>query len=322
MKRVIVTIVLLTGFGSVPAPAHAWNATGHMVVAYLAYQGLEPGARQKIAQLLRQHPNYERDLLQGMPKNFPDPDLYAFMIAATWPDIIRDTAHPLHAQEHHSTWHYINLPYFPPEERKNPTVKPPPLPEETILVALRLCVEELKATKAQPPQQAVKLCWLLHLGGDLHQPLHAATLFSKDYPEGDRGGNLCLVRGAAGRINLHKLWDDILGGSPTPHAVAFLADTIQATPRYQRSALGETVKRSDFETWAKESLADAEAFAYLGGYLRGVNANTFATSQGKDEQIPFLPTSYEAVAKEVAHKRVALAGYRLADLLNKLYGSN
>ena len=56
------------------------------------------------------------------------------------------------------------------------------------------------------------LGWLLHLVGDLHQPMHAVNGISATLPEGDRGGNLVEIKGATdGASELHAFWDEVLG---------------------------------------------------------------------------------------------------------------
>jgi hypothetical protein len=55
-------------------------------------------------------------------------------------------------------------------------------------------------------ERAIAVCWVFHLGGDVHQPLHTVALFSADYSQGDRGGNLVWVRAQPGGaiLNLHR----------------------------------------------------------------------------------------------------------------------
>src|ERR1700758_3364100 len=52
------------------------------------------------------------------------------------------------------------------------------------------------------------MVWLMHMVGDIHQPLHCLTRVSATHPDGDRGGNLVLLNGPA--KNLHFFWDDVL----------------------------------------------------------------------------------------------------------------
>jgi hypothetical protein len=66
------------------------------------------------------------------------------------------------------------------------------------------------------------LSWLLHLVGDVHQPLRATSRFSHAHPNGDEGGNLVKVRcGQHTEVfcrasELHAFWDDLLGPSDGP----------------------------------------------------------------------------------------------------------
>jgi hypothetical protein len=41
-------------------PALAWNAVGHMTVAYVAYQKLSPAEKTRVAVLLKLNPYYDR----------------------------------------------------------------------------------------------------------------------------------------------------------------------------------------------------------------------------------------------------------------------
>ena len=64
------------------------------------------------------------------------------------------------------------------------------------------------------------LRFLIHVIGDIHQPLHASTFFSEKYPEGDRGGNLFMVQFQNKTVNWHSVWDsqfsevEAIGGYP------------------------------------------------------------------------------------------------------------
>src|SRR5262249_54103124 len=88
-------------------PALAWNNVGHMLIARLAWDQLNPEQRQAVSQILRAHPQYDI-LLIGKPDNF-DADLYVFMRAACWPDMVRSGDSAMH-DEHRPFWHFINFP--------------------------------------------------------------------------------------------------------------------------------------------------------------------------------------------------------------------
>ena len=43
-------------------------------------------------------------------------------------------------------------------------------------------------------EKAIYLTWLMHLVGDIHQPLHCTAVFREQFPNGDKGGNDAFVR--------------------------------------------------------------------------------------------------------------------------------
>src|SRR4051794_37102754 len=117
--------VLATTF-LLSAPAQAWNKAGHMVSASIAHDVLKrehPDAIPKIVAVLKAHPQYEHwaERIAAIPNlSEEDKDVYLFMLAARWPDDVRDTD-----EYHHGNWHFINLPYVPPGH-KNSKDPPPP----------------------------------------------------------------------------------------------------------------------------------------------------------------------------------------------------
>jgi hypothetical protein len=167
--------------------------------------------------------------------------------------------------------------------------------------------------------KAIYLCWLLHLIGDLHQPLHAAALVSEDHPKGDQGGNLFLVSSKKGgpAVNLHFYWDALLFGQDAPYKdIEARSNELLRDPKLQRDQLPE-LKATDFRAWAEESARLAREVVYQGGKLAGA-----PRPKGKADlaqvQAPVLPDGYEQAAREVARRRMALAGYRIADRLREV----
>jgi len=49
--------------------------------------------------------------------------------------------------------------------------------------------EKILRTAAPGDKRAIALTWVFHLIGDIHKPLHTVQLFTREYPNGDRGGN-------------------------------------------------------------------------------------------------------------------------------------
>src|SRR3984957_9606832 len=125
---VVCLVVVLSVLVASPI-AHAWNATGHKLVALMAWGELTPATQAKLTEILKQHPRYQADLLQGIDSGATDDESfqYAFAMAATWPDIVRSQNNPMHFVANHPNWHYIDIPYEvggakagPPQPPQNP----------------------------------------------------------------------------------------------------------------------------------------------------------------------------------------------------------
>jgi hypothetical protein len=307
-----------------PLPAPYWNASGHRIVALIVRDELSPGTRAQLDELLRSHPRHEQDLLAGLAKDADEGTTarHAFASAAVWPDVVRSPANPMHAKEDHPPWHYIDIPYVldqqaPPAER--PPDKPGP---RNIVEALQKCVRDLGDKDLPAAERAIALCWVLHLVGDLHQPLHACTLVSSQFPNGDQGGNgFSVMREAraGSQTNLHHFWDSLPGSYQASDFEVYIAAGMRADPRLSRASSKEALAEKDFMAWARESHALAIEHVYLNGTLRGAPASERPDSRpSRDEsrrQVPLLPPGYAQQAERIALRRLVLAGFRCADLL-------
>lgn len=323
IHRARLRVLLLVPFLAIAVPAWAWNSTGHQVVAEIAWKDLKPAARDKISALLKDHPHFARHLAPAAEEaESPDAPMRIFMRAATWPDLMRTARGKGEGEFHHAEWHFINFPIVL-EGTDRATLEIPPLsekleagkPPENVLQALEWSVERLKNPDVSVGDKAVALAWLEHLVGDVHQPLHTAAIFSAVYPKGDRGGNLFIVKHHGNVINLHSFWDDLLGGYTSFKLIdAVAAKVIEA---HSRASLEKEVAVVKFPEWAAESFALARDVAYAGGKLKGVTRETSIID--KAVTTPELPEKYDETARDTARLRVALAGYRLADLLNRIF---
>src|SRR5262249_52583205 len=151
----------------------AWNSHGHMAVAKIAYDQLTDGEKMKIAKILKDHPHFTKFLTVGKPGSVSEAE-WAFLKAATWPDWVRPgRKKPKEITKYHSApAHFVDKPFIHPDDREEFKEKDLQPKEETVLTALPMRVKELSAEEAA--DQAVALCWVLHLIGDVHQPLHCA----------------------------------------------------------------------------------------------------------------------------------------------------
>lgn len=281
--------------------SYGWNRATHMVTGALAYRELQTTAPQlipRIVALLRRHPDYQQrwaDKLSDPILTEEDRNQYLFMLAARWPDDVRSTTYD------HPTWHYINYLYAPEQgmARTDTTLAT----GETILQAFALNQQTLRSN-APDSSKAIALCWLFHLVGDVHQPLHTTALVDKQFSEGDRGGNLFKIKVlmSSQTSNLHSFWDGMLLDTDDYTAVRNLAVQIrQVTRRNELPQLG----KADIVTWSKESFILAQDNAYRSNTLR----------PGTDQDGAVLPADYVATVTPIARRQVALAGYRLADEL-------
>ena len=306
-RRAIAAAALLLAV-IVPRAAAAWSRPGHMVHGAIAYQDLRARdtlALRRVVTLLKAHPDYASKWLPLIAKQgMEDHDAMLFMLAARWPDDVRDDA-----ELHHPTWHYTNFTFVP----RGDTTRAPANAGGDVMIETDHNLATLRDPRATDAQKAIALCWIFHLVGDVHQPLHAVALFSTRFPEGDRGGNLQWVRptGFARAVNLHAFWDGLVNGSDDVRGALNRATALRAArPRQAVTALVERLVPS---AWAREESAPlAVRWAYLDGSLAaGTSPETAA----------LLPATYAADAKRVAEAQVTLAGYRLSALLARALGA-
>jgi hypothetical protein len=302
------------------ASGPAWNKPNHEVIGAIAYAVLKQDSPETIArvvEILKHHPEYATfaKRLETVPAE--DRDRYLFMQAARWPDDVRDNK-----QHHHGEWHYINLPITSKAWDEIKVTSEPlnvvaALGYPNILSALSDNAKVMKA--GTDAERAVAACWLLHLVGDVHQPLYAVAYHDDEHRRGDRGGNDFYVRVTAGGavINLQSLWDGLLGNDQKYRATGDLAIGLRNRPEFAREMLKNELAvppaintgNSAADAWCEESAAIARDVAYAGGALRG------GTNRNDG---PVLPDGYTKRAKAVAERRVVLAGYRLAEVLKSV----
>lgn len=269
-KGLFVSTLLLLIVVSWVSSTLAWNAAGHMVSGAIAYTDLKQASPQTLDQvvaLLKTQPHFETKWKPQLNQSFVAPDeqeLFLFMLAARWPDDIRRNP-----AFHHGAWHFINLPYKPDGQPASmQTVEPPP---ENVLSAYQTNLDIVRSTT--PGDRAVALCWVFHLLGDVHQPLHTVKLFTTQFPapEGDRGGTRFYIRvkPTTGTRSLHEFWDDLILGSSKFRSVRNKAIEIRLRPNHARTQLPELTE-TQFVQWVKaESFALAKAQGYRNGTLQG-----------------------------------------------------
>ncbi|MGE0495509.1 MAG: S1/P1 nuclease [Vulcanimicrobiota bacterium] len=272
MKKFFVLAFLLA---LVASPGAAWNAEGHRTVAHVAEADLSDDAKEEIRIILQEHPYDEVRSLAD---------------SAVWPDVVR--TNPAY---HRANWHYTNIPFFDGIDER-------PVPSETdILWAINRVTRDLKNERATRRQKAIALSWAAHLIGDIHQPLHATSRYSSDFPSGDRGGNSFQVKFGQRSVKLHGYWDSAGGlywrGANSGRVRHIADDFREEMPRVE----GE-MAIVDPRAWADESYQLARDVVY-----KDLNPGDV------------LSNDYVNKARDTSKKRMTLAGYRLADFLNRVF---
>ncbi len=301
MKTALLAILLAL-------PALPWSGVGHKIVAAICYDELSGPTRAKVDALIRAHPDHAYWVSAIAPgASQASIARTAFINASAWADDIKgdvrfydDTRRdavptPLLPgypdMMRHTNWHYINF-YFSPDNTPFP-----PVPTPNVLTQLPMVIDGLNGANG-----SYYLGWFLHLAGDLHQPMHSVSRYvawNKDRngrPQSDLGGNGVNVDGYT---NLHAVWDDLLGGPDDEHYIDWMARRLRKEFRPEKPAV------LDPEKWSQEGFELAKREAYK-----------FALELGSNEK-PFRRTpEYTKNALAVARRQGALAGRRMAALLN------
>ncbi len=319
---------------------HAWNDAGHYTIARIAWDSLSVDERTAVVRILRQHPHLESLLLKDRPGEATE-DEWIFLRAAVWADYVRPSKsitpeevpnHPLY-KFHRGPWHYVNYPYTAGQASSE--LPPNQLPNETnVLKQLDLSMEILTgrttadvgrvAGVSDDQNRAVRMTWLFHLVGDLHQPLHTVALIDpKLFPEppyGDQGGNKLAIRADANSMpkNLHWFWDEMFSTDSHFDQVCKQSERLTHDPALSLEQLSELTLHPSFISWAGESYAAAKSHVYQEGRLKLVlweqlNAGTIPQSE-----VPSLTPEAMKDSRQLAARRVALAGHRLAQRLKEI----
>jgi hypothetical protein len=280
-----------------------------MTVAYFAYKHMTPQARERATALLKLNPYYKKWRAE-IPADAPQDEVNAqiFMHAATWPDLLRDDStytddgsHPTNPKaaqnigfaDHllHKYWHHYDMPW------STDGTKPPGIPAPNAVTQLAAFRKVLASAKTSDDLKSYDLTWTLHLVGDLHQPLHCITRVSKEEPEGDDCALKVMFNPPGPDSSLHWFWDCALGKDGADKVKA-VADSL---PAVEGSEHPDDLNVMD---WVK----DGHELAIKEVYVSPI---------GKGDGPFEMTDAYNSKAHELAKKRVALAGMRLANLLNR-----
>lgn len=296
-------------------PAPAWSMGGHRVTGVIAAHdiaAMPAGVVTAITTLMRAHPAaHLMDARVDEAGSEPRARLARlFAEMAQWPDEVRGGPFK---QYHRGAWHTIDMPYLAPGF---PAQNAPPPAADDLLRGLRENIVIAGDNAAPAADRAVALCWIFHLIGDMHQPLHAATLFNSAFPNGDRHGTQFWVRPPTGNdpVSLHYFWDSAIQRSQNMTDVTHTA--AQLLGNHHRDQLEElkTLPYRDAASFARWAREESHALAISAGYRQGSLPGAV-----QRQEAPHLDSEYIANARSIAARRMALSGYRLADVLRALF---
>jgi hypothetical protein len=258
----------------IPSPAFAWGKTGHRVVAALADAQLSGLSRAHVKELLG---------VESLDE------------AATWPDEMR-SAPGQFWQKTSTPWHYVTLDGVIYDHAPS---------EGDALEALNKFTATLKDPNASLADRQLALRFVVHIVGDLHQPLHVGKCC-------DKGGNDVKVKWFGRDMNLHSVWDSAM------------VDDEQLSFTELAAKLGRHTSNDDVIRWW--DLNPRDWISESAQYREQIYANIPAPKLPKDRklkkgEVPLPDLSYDYVFKftPLLEKRLSQAGVRLAAYLNDIY---
>jgi hypothetical protein len=253
MKRAF-TIILLLIFSS---HTFGWGPTGHRTTGWVADKYLNKKARKALERIL-----------SGQ----------SLAITSTWMDDVRSDA----VYNHMTDWHFVTIPFG---QTYDQTTKNP---KGDIIQTLERVIAELKSKKLTDAEQLERIKILIHLVGDIHQPLHVG---GKD----DKGGNDIKLTWFGDDSNLHRVWDsEMIDGSKLSY-----------------TELGMSLNKpteAELKAWQKNSIREWAAESQT------FEKQVYDIGDGK------LGYKYSYLYFSIVRQRLLQAGVRLAGVLNDIYG--
>ncbi|MGI8470244.1 MAG: S1/P1 nuclease [Pyrinomonadaceae bacterium] len=294
--------------------AFAWDDVGHKTVAYIAWQKMTPQAREQAIKILRGAPE-DSDLAAYFmqdARNLAAREMDYFMLAATWSDIVRDRDFKTRYKKyHHGTWHYLDT-FWRDVNGKPEIVTGLEDAKENAVERLFFFDKMIRDNSASAEDKAIALAWIMHLAGDIHQPLHASGRVTDLEPKGDQGGNLFLLtpKGTPRdkSENLHWFWDSIIirnvprGDSCDSDYIPNIAN--QIVKKYPEAKFASRLDLGKFDEWQQESYRIASTKLYPASLKR----------------FEMPSPAYKKMAFQISQEQIALAGYRLGAMLNQILG--
>jgi hypothetical protein len=257
-----------------PLRVGAWGGTGHRIVAIIAEGRLTTRARREVRRLLGNN--------------------VSLSSVATFADDIRNS------RPDTRQFHFVDIPLE--EDSFDPARDCPPSAQgDCVLAALERFRAELADTSQSNARRAFALKFIVHLVGDMHQPLHCAE------NNNDRGGNNVKIfwfgSSNGGQLNLHSLWDSIIINGTGLNDAQFARELERGLTKGEATAFQDGTPLD----WALEAHRAAQTVTY-GALPKEAN--------GEFVERPRLGAVYLRKARPVIDDQLTKGGVRLAKILN------
>jgi hypothetical protein len=283
MKRLVILSILFFTSSIV----FSWGENGHRIVAEICEAHLSPQAKAELVEILGK--NYLAEI-------------------ATWPDYIKSED----AWKFADSWHYTTVHMdqtveqvrmqYGADKEINDALEAIALMTDILqdkAEAIQWFEKLMKAKNAKPFHNSTKataLAFLVHLVGDIHQPMHVGT-------NKDRGGNSISVLFFDERTNLHAVWDSRI----IEHERLSYTEFARFIDKLSAEKITEC-QNSTVDDWANESIM-----------LREDIYNTIYDYTDRDTGLPSFSWRYQHDYIVHVKDRLVKSGVRLAGLLNGLY---
>jgi hypothetical protein len=307
-KKILISfIVFLTSLSSL----FAWGSRGHMLIAAITYSQFSEEQQNKAVEILKHHPYFETKWKDycGEESN-PNFGIYLFMQSSKWADAIKWKGNQNHKMSI-PTAHYITYEMrfsYDSTNQKTSLIEGPLVLNEpdipNVISQLKIEIEKVNDLSLSKEKRAMALSWVIHLIGDIHQPLHCASLFNETVPKGDKGGNKSYVLVDDEVKNLHGIWDYAFFLKRDFDFIINKAEEIN-------KKFSESLPNLEYDpkAWSIESYNLAFEYAYLQGALN--------ISHTKEKALP-PPDDYIKNVEEIAGKQMVIAGYRMKEVIADL----
>jgi hypothetical protein len=238
--------------------AWSWGQNGHRAVGHIAEKFLKRKAKKKLCRILENQ---------------------SLSYVSVWMDDIKSDRNYDYAY----TWHFVTVPdgeTYDVAEKAD---------EGDIIMTIERLISELEAGGLSAKQEQEHVKMLVHLIGDIHQPLHVGT-------GEDKGGNDVKVTWFNENSNLHRVWDSDMIESKQLSFTELAHSVLITTKEQVRDWQDDSVR-----DWAIESIALRE--------------DVYDIPENKRLGYRYMYENWPHV-----ERRIFQAGVRLATILNNIYG--